>query len=106
MLSKMLTKLKSLIKNSAYWLAFFLYYVLLVLAIGSLAGAILFAFFGLIFFEINIITLLKKGLWIGFRYAGVWAGGLAIVLCFLKAGRKEKTKKNIHKDIIHENSHT
>lgn len=77
-----------LVKNCAYWLVHFFYYVVLILAIGSLAGASLFAIFGTIFSDSSIWVLMKKGVWAGFRYGGVWAGGSAIVLCFLKAGRK------------------
>lgn len=82
--------MKQFVKNGIYWLFLFFYYVFLILAIGSLAGAFLFATLGILFSEKSLLALLKQGIGTGFRYAGIWAGGLAIVLCFMKAGRKRK----------------
>ncbi len=75
-------------KVSAYWLMFLLYYTVVILVLGTVSGAVLFAFLGPLFVDSTFLVLIKKGAWIGFRYAGVWAGGTAIVLCFIKGARK------------------
>lgn len=80
--------MKKAMRICAYWVGSFLYYVVIILAVGSVLGACLFTFFGTLFGDYTLKDLFKKGLWIGFRYAGVWAGGLAIVLCFFKGGRR------------------
>lgn len=78
------------LKTIGYWLLYFLGYTGLTLALGSILGAILYVLFGTTFTEYSVLILMKKGLWIGFRYAGVWAGGLAIVLCFVKGAKSNK----------------
>jgi len=78
------------LKNCAYWGLHFCCYAGLTLAIGSLMGAMLFAVFGKSFTDYTVLTLIKKGLSVGFRYAGVWAVGVGIVLCFVKGGPRGK----------------
>ncbi|PWU05647.1 MAG: hypothetical protein C5B43_03025 [Verrucomicrobia bacterium] len=68
----------------------FLCYTAAILGIGSVVGGILFVLIGMYFTEYTFFYLIKKGIWVGFRYAGVWAGGSAIVLCFVKGGKKGK----------------
>lgn len=77
-----------LLKTSAYWLTFFLYYTAIILTVGTLAGACLFPLLGPLFVDSPFLALMKKGAWIGFRYAGVWAGGTAIILCFIKGAKQ------------------
>ena len=77
------------LKICAYWAAQLLYYIAIILAIGTIAGACLFPLLGPLFVDSSVWALMKKGAWTGFRYAGVWAGGSAIVICFFKAGRKK-----------------
>lgn len=79
-----------ILKICAYWSAFLVYYTSIILAIGTIAGALLFSLLGPLFVDSNFISLMKKGAWIGFRYAGVWAGGTAIVLCFIKGHNRKK----------------
>lgn len=81
--------MKRTLKRIAYWLIHFVCFVGVILAIGSIIGAFFYVVFGNSFTEYSVSILFKKGLWAGFRYAGVWAVGLAIVLCFLKGARKE-----------------
>lgn len=82
--------MRKFFKNCAYWSLHFICYAGLILTIGSVVGAILFIVFGKSFTDYTLLNLIKKGLSIGFRYAGVWAVGLGIVLCFVKGGRKGK----------------
>lgn len=82
------------LKFTLYWIAFLLYYTAIILAIGSTVGAILFPTVGPFFVDLPFFDLLKKGLWTGFRYSGVWAGGVAIVLCFIRGRRQYLQKHN------------
>lgn len=81
--------MKTGLKRIGYWSMYFVCFVGVILAIGSVLGAFFYVVFGSGFTEYGLFMLCKKGLWAGFRYAGVWAVGLAIVLCFVKAARKE-----------------
>lgn len=82
--------MKGFLKKVGYWFIHFIGFVSIILAIGSMLGAFFYVIFGSSFTEYPILLLIKKGLWAGFRYAGVWAVGLSIVLCFLKGARKGK----------------
>ncbi|OIO60682.1 MAG: hypothetical protein COZ46_01505 [Verrucomicrobia bacterium CG_4_10_14_3_um_filter_43_23] len=80
---------KTLMMRMLYWIWSFLYYVGLILVAGTVVGSVAFVLLGPIFVDdYTFLGLLKKGAWIGFRYAGVWAGGVAIVLCCMKANKK------------------
>ena len=76
-----------------YWIVVFISYVSMILMMGILLGASGFVGFGLIFSDYDFLFLLKKGAWVGLRYAGVWAGGIGIVLCIMKAKKKYDEKK-------------
>lgn len=76
-------------KTCGYWMTVLLYYTAIILAIGTICGACLFPLIGPFFVDSTAMALAKKGAWMGFRYAGVWAGGTAITLCFFKAGRNK-----------------
>lgn len=76
-------------KRLGYWVGLLLYYIGIVLAIGTVTGSCLFGLLGSFFVDLSYWELMKKGAWIGFRYAGVWAGGIGITLCVLKAGRRK-----------------
>lgn len=78
-----------ILKICTYWSAFLLYYTAIILALGTIIGSCLFSLFGPLFVDSSSLELIKKGAWIGFRYAGVWAGGAAIVLCFIKGARNK-----------------
>lgn len=72
-------------------LYYFVYYVGCILLIGSAGFASLFLVLGLALSDYTAKELLYKGLSVGFRYAGVWAGGTALVLAIKKIAEK-KTK--------------
>lgn len=80
--------MSKIFKVSAYWLMFLFYYTAVILVLGTVAGACLFGLLGPLFVDSTFLVLIQKGAWIGFRYAGVWAGGTAIVLCFIQGAKK------------------
>lgn len=71
------------------WLFTWLYFVLLICFLGALFGVVSHMLFGLIFLDgPDYGYLAAFGFSNGLRYGGVWAGGMAIVLCVIRA-RKE-----------------
>lgn len=85
--------LASVLYNIGYWMFHFLKYVAIILLIGTVIGAVAFSALGNAFTDYDAVFLLKKGISVGFRYAGVWAGGISIVFCIIKA-RKNYLKKH------------
>lgn len=71
-------------------LYYFVYYVGCILLLGSSLFAFLFLGLGAAFSNYTPHALLLKGLSVGFRYAGVWAGGTALVLTIQKLAQKRK----------------
>jgi len=85
---------QKIVKAVGIWLMRFSFYTAVILAAGMVIGGIGFVTIGGLFAKgYTCEFLFKKGASIGFRYAGVWAGGAAIVLCCMKAkqirGKKE-----------------
>lgn len=83
-----------LFKNTAYWIFHFCKYTATTLLAGTLLGLFSFYLLGSVFTEYEPSFLLKKGSDIGFRYARVWAGGISIVLCIMKARKNYLNKHN------------
>ncbi len=76
------------------WLLTWVYFVLLVCFLGALFGVISHMLFGLFFLDAPDYGYLASfGFSNGLRYGGVWAGGMAIVLCVIRA-RKEYLQKH------------
>lgn len=74
-----------------YWLGWWVLYVVTTIAIGGIVGCLLFPTVGFIFqMDYEMSYLFKKGLMNGAQYAGVWAGGLGIVLCFIRGHKMRK----------------
>lgn len=69
-------------------LCYFVFYSVCILLIGSVLFGCLFVILGLIWTDYSPQELLHKGLSVGFRYAGVWAGGSALVLTVIRLARK------------------
>jgi hypothetical protein len=66
------------ILHSAFWLAF---YISATLAVGAMMGGLIFGAGGaLTHSHVHWIDRLQYGLSVGGRYAGIWAGGMGIVL--------------------------
>lgn len=75
----MISKLKWL----AYWTGWLLFYVAVVMLIGGVVGMLVSPIIAWVFrFDMTWSDLLAKSFSMGARYAGVWAGGIALVLCF------------------------
>ena len=71
------------------WFFIWLYFVLIICLAGAFIGVVTHLLFGLIFIDTpDYGHLAAYGFSNGLRYGGVWAGGLAIVLCVICA-RKE-----------------
>jgi len=76
------------------WLFTWIYFVLVICFIGAFLGVISHVAFGLFFMKgPDYAYLASFGLMNGLNYGGVWAGGLAIVLCVMRA-RKEYLAKH------------
>lgn len=81
--------MKKAIANTLYWATWLFIYSLAIIVAGSLVGALLFwlvgfALPGMPSWEHRVF----KGLTLGARFAGVWAMGFSIVLCFIQSHRK------------------
>lgn len=73
-------------RTCLYWGGLVLLIATIILVAGTLAGALFWAAFGpWLGSECDLVGRLASGASVGVRYARVWAGGLAIVLCFIKA---------------------
>lgn len=78
----------------ARWLFTWLYFVLIICFIGAILGVLSHVILGPLFFdEVDFGKLAAFGFSHGIRYGGVWAGGVAIVLCVLRA-RKEYLQRH------------
>lgn len=76
----------SRLKTSLYWVGFALAVSLLIVALGAALGAAVWCLLGpALGSEADVSGRLAYGASLGWRYARVWAGGLAFVLCFIKA---------------------
>ncbi len=75
------------------WLLTWFYFVAVICFVGALLGVLSHLLFGLCFMEKPDYGYLAAfGFSNGLQYGGVWAGGLAIVLCVIRA-RKEYLQK-------------
>lgn len=82
------------IRQALLWLLVWLYYVLIVCFIGAMLGVVTHLLFGFLFMDSPDYAFQAAfGFTNGIRYGGVWAGGLAIVLCVMRA-RKAYLKQN------------
>jgi hypothetical protein len=78
------------------WTCYFAGYVGMVLMLGALVGALAYLFLG--FFiqsDLGAWERFHEGAWLGFRWIGLWAGGLALILCAMQGYRtKHSVSKN------------
>ena len=71
------------------WFFTWLYFVLIICLAGAAIGVVSHLLFGLIFMDMpDYERQAALGFSNGLRYGGVWAGGLSIVFCVIRA-RKE-----------------
>ncbi len=74
--------------NPLYWVFLFLGYTIGIVATGAVAGGLAFQLFGRLFVpEMTFAELSLAGLRVGTILSGVWAPGVAIVLCFMRGKR-------------------
>ncbi len=73
-----------------YWTAHFFAYVIMIILAGAVAGAILSPVIALILHWPFTPEIVPRGAWLGLRYAGIWAGGVALVLCAIRAHRHHR----------------
>lgn len=79
----------SRLRVAAYWLAVWLAVTLAIVAVGAVLGALIWVTVGTLAGDKRtVVQLLAKGADIGMRYSRVWAGGIAFILCFVKAHEK------------------
>ncbi len=83
-----------IIRQVGRWVVTWLYFVSIILLIGATLGIITHLGFGLLFMDDPDYGYLAAfGFSNGLRYGTVWAGGVAIVLCVMRA-RKEYLAKH------------
>lgn len=74
------------LRTILYWVGFVLAVSLLIMAVGAVLGTLIWVVVGaLAGAERTLGQLAQDGAYIGYRYARVWAGGIAIILAFVKA---------------------
>jgi hypothetical protein len=70
------------------WVLTWLYYVLIICFLGAILGVVSHLLFGVFFMDDPDYAFQAAfGFSNGIRYGGVWAGGLSIVLCVMRARR-------------------
>ena len=79
----------SLARKSAYWFSVWFVLTAALMLFGVGLGSLIWMVVGtLAHSERTLGTLALDGADIGMQFTRVWAGGLAIVLCFIKAHEK------------------
>jgi len=77
------------------WICFFLFYAISIVVLGAIGGMLAFLLLGKLFMpDMTFVELGLKGLRVGAIYAGVWASGVSIVLCFMKGHREAQISKS------------
>ena len=79
-----------------------LYFVCVICFLGVLIGAITHLLFALLFVKnADIVYYASLGCMHGVKYSSLWAGGIALVLCFMR-GHKNFSTKKISESGVHE----
>lgn len=75
------------------WLFTWIYYVAIICFVGAILGVLTHVVLGPLFVEqVDFGYLAAFGFMNGLKYGGVWAGGLAIVLCVIRARQEYLAK--------------
>jgi len=83
----------NIILQSARWFFGWLYYVCIICFCGAIVGVLTHLLYGLCFMDgPDYGYLAAFGFKNGLTYAGVWAGGAAIVICVIRARREFEAK--------------
>lgn len=81
-----------ILKGMLRWLMDWLYFVCLICFTGAFLGILTHVVFGLCFVATPDYSYLAAlGFLHGLKYSSLWAGGLAIVLCVMRAHREFQT---------------
>ena len=76
------------------WLVTWLYFVSIICFLGTLIGVITHLLFALLFItNADIVYYASLGCMHGVKYSSLWAGGIALVLCFMRGHKNFSTKK-------------
>ena len=87
---------KKYLTTTTYWMALFFGYMLSIIFMGTVLGAILYPLVGsLLRFNYSLISMTQKGMADLSFFALFWAPGGAIVLCFVKVHRKKLSKVGV-----------
>lgn len=90
--------MQSIVRESFRWLFGWIYYICVILCIGAVLGVVSHIAWGFVFYEaFDLSYMASLGLIHGLQYAGVWAGGLSIVLCVMRARREYLAKQSERK---------
>ena len=85
------------IVESVSWLVTWLYFVSIICFLGTLIVVITHLLFALLFVtDADIVYYVSLGCMHGIKYSSLWAGGIAIVLCFMRGHKKFTTKKYLN----------
>lgn len=77
-----------------YWCWWLYVYICVMVVTGALLGAFLFATLGALTHpDLDILRRIEYGLMDGFYYFGMWSGGVAIVVCFMRAHRLNERRR-------------
>lgn len=89
-----LTRMLHILQQAFRWLFTWIYFVLVTCFVGAMLGVVTHVLLGPLFVEQPDFGFLAAfGFMNGLKYGSVWAGGLAIVLCVMRA-RKEYLAKH------------
>lgn len=89
-----LIQMLNILSSVLRWLFTWIYYVAIICFVGAVFGILTHLVLGPLFVDQPDFGYLAAfGFMNGFNYGGVWAGGLAIVLCVMRA-RKEYLAKH------------
>ena len=81
-----LPRMFSLAQNVLRWIFGWAYYVCLICFVGALLGVISHVLWGLCLYDdFDAGYMAALGYLHGLKYAGVWSGGTALVLCVIRA---------------------
>jgi hypothetical protein len=70
------------------WSCYFAAYVAMTLGVGATLGGIFYPILAAFTKpELSLGSAMADGVWLGFKYGAVWAGGIAIVLCVMQGYR-------------------
>lgn len=91
----------SRLQCSLRWCFLWLFYVFLICFLGVLIGTTSHLLWGWSFgSHLESADLALKGCLRGFQYSGLWAGGLSVVICVMRARKEFLLNENARKEVI------